>query len=379
MRHTSKYLLWMLLLIAVVLTACSGPSPEKIYQQVSESVVEVIVETDNGQKTGSGFFYAPNTIATNYFTIAGMTSGSIQLLDGGLYQIQSILGIDVDKDIALIAVSCEGVPVEIDTAAPEMGETVYTPVDSLWYTSTHSEGLVLTADDSSRDRPFMLVTTPITKENTGGPLINSKGKVIGINSLTHSDDVLYYAVLIKALENLDTNSPYSVSEFHDLTEPYNAIVAFARKHVDYQETLYISELQQEATMVTCNYYNTDDYPNSTSTPEEYLTLTFYPEQGLAYFIRINANREYSVGIRKGGVMEGAHVLATDTNLTGNGYRDISNYKYGATAWGSDTGISDMPGYLREHAFIWMDKLVPTIDSWCKMKHIPCSANDLGLY
>ena len=383
MRNTSKYLLWMILLTVIVLTACSGPSPEKIYQQIPQSTVEVIVDTATTEKLGTGFFYAPNTVATNYHVISGMQSGYIKIQDGGMYQIESIQGFDAARDIALITVSYAGTPVSVGDKTPETGETVYTLGSSLGLTGTFAEGVISTSERMVDGYSFIQTSAPISSGNSGGPLINAQGKVIGINTASFSDGQnLNLAVPISALAILDTTKPYSVSEFCGLSDPFEALTAFILEHGtdtfmhSYRAKATISALQNDITEVSCTYV----YLDTPNRYERYVGLNFNLDDHLCYFLYIQSDSSYTVGVSYGAYGENTYGFATeDGALWGNAYRDISYYSYSVMPWDNKTPILDMSGYLEKQVYIWMDKLIPTFDSWCRMNKIPCTASDFDIY
>lgn len=370
-------LVLLLLFLTFLLSACGGPSPEEAVSQTSESVVKVIVDTDNGQKTGAGFFYSPYIVATNYHLLTGIKSGSIvtvneETLLEETYSIVNVLDFNATLDIALVTVSYEGVPVSIDDKPVETADRVFTIVRPLLAPSTRLEGLVIMPEWHINDNQFIGVTAPITAENTGAPLINEKGKVIGINTSTYSDgEYDNIATPIKAFAELNTSSPYSISDFCSLSNPFNILASFITNNT--QTQYYITALQDAATDIYCTYYDSLDC----------IGMIFYLDDYLHYDFELNADNTYS--IRVGLAHEGRDTYALSTGfigqgtLTGNEYRDINKYSYSAIPWSNGSQLSDMSGYLKEQAYIWMDKLIPAFDGWCRKNGLPCTASDFGLY
>lgn len=138
--------------------------------------------------TGTGFLIdAEGHILTNYHVIEGAERLTVKLADGRSLRAV-IVGSDPDTDIALIKVSAQAplphAPLG-DSNALRVGEWVCAIGNPLAYEHTVTVGVVSFIGrklfDSSLDN-YIQTDAAISFGNSGGPLINSRGEVIGINS-----------------------------------------------------------------------------------------------------------------------------------------------------------------------------------------------------
>ena len=138
-------------------------------------------------KLGSGFFISQSgTMITNYHVIAGASEIHIKLGDT-VYDDCFISAYDELLDIAVIQVNAYGVPyLELTNVSPKVGDVVYAVGSSLGLTGTFSSGIVSYANRVIDDVSFIQTTAPISSGNSGGPLINEYGEVIGVNTYSYS-------------------------------------------------------------------------------------------------------------------------------------------------------------------------------------------------
>jgi serine protease Do len=142
--------------------------------------------------TGTGFIIDPDGyILTNHHVIEGADRIAVRLADGRSLRAERI-GSDPDTDIALIKVSSpRPLPHAVlgDSDTLRVGEWVLAIGNPLAYEHTVTVGVVSFIGrklfDSSLDR-YIQTDAAINFGNSGGPLINSKGEVIGINAAISS-------------------------------------------------------------------------------------------------------------------------------------------------------------------------------------------------
>jgi serine protease Do len=142
--------------------------------------------------SGSGFIIDPDgSILTNEHVIAGMERIVVKLSDGRVLRGR-VIGADPDTDIALLKVDGQqGLPVAPlgDSASLRTGEWVCAIGNPLGYEHTVTVGVVSYIGrklfDASFDN-YIQTDAAINFGNSGGPLINSRGEVIGINAAISS-------------------------------------------------------------------------------------------------------------------------------------------------------------------------------------------------
>ena len=185
---------------------------------VGASVVQVNVTGPESAGTGSGFVLDKRgTIVTNYHVIEGATAGTIVFSDRTIAPITGYLGVWPDKDIALVQVDCSEDklhPMLLATSAPRQGERVAAFGSPLGLQQSVSEGIVSAVRESEELKAFgpmeinarlIQTTTPISKGNSGGPLVNMQGLVVGVNTMTFrplGGENINFAVAMSELPSL---------------------------------------------------------------------------------------------------------------------------------------------------------------------------------
>ena len=138
-------------------------------------------------QSGSGFVIeGDGEILTNYHVIQNAERIMVKFSDGRSLQAR-VLGVDPDTDIALIKVDAENLPVAPmgDSDTLRVGEWVCAIGNPLAYEHTVTVGVVSYLGrklfDTSLDN-YIQTDAAINFGNSGGPLINGRGEVVGINS-----------------------------------------------------------------------------------------------------------------------------------------------------------------------------------------------------
>ena len=138
-------------------------------------------------QSGSGFVIEQNgLILTNYHVIQSAERITVKFSDGRNL-VAHVLGIDPDTDIALIKVDGANFPLAPlgNSSSLRVGEWVCAIGNPLGYEHTVTVGVVSYLGrklfDSSLDN-YIQTDAAISFGNSGGPLINSNGEVVGINA-----------------------------------------------------------------------------------------------------------------------------------------------------------------------------------------------------
>ena len=162
-----------------------------IYQKVSPAVVTVIGAHRNSQNCGTGMIFSENGfILTNAHVIEDCESVSVVLASG--YTLPATLvGYDADEDLAVLKVNCENpLPTVTFGDSDELlvGEPAYAIGNPLGvdligtFTSGMISGLSREIEVGSGSLRLLQTDTALNNGNSGGPLINQYGQVIGINT-----------------------------------------------------------------------------------------------------------------------------------------------------------------------------------------------------
>lgn len=154
----------------------------------------------HGTSLGSGFIIsADGYILTNNHVVEGADSVEVRLQDRRTLEAK-VVGTDAIYDIALLKVDAEGLdPVELGNSSDlKPGEWVLAIGSPFGFDYTVTQGIVSAVGRSfGRDQqyvPFIQTDVPINRGNSGGPLFNMDGEVVGINSQIFSNTGGYMGV-----------------------------------------------------------------------------------------------------------------------------------------------------------------------------------------
>ncbi|MFI7436639.1 trypsin-like peptidase domain-containing protein [Micromonospora haikouensis] len=170
-----------------------------VAQRVLPSVVTVRVASLGGTSEGSGFIVsADGYVITNDHVVAGGTGKASVVFNDGSTAAASVVGQDPESDIAVIKVaSATGLrPVEFgDSDALAVGDPVLAIGSPLSLANTVTAGIVSALDRTMQagdpggpTRYYAAIQTDaaVNHGNSGGPLVDSAGRVIGVNSTIKS-------------------------------------------------------------------------------------------------------------------------------------------------------------------------------------------------
>ena len=168
-----------------------GMPLQDIYSQSIASVVSISSTGNGGISTGTGVILSQDGyIVTNAHVVEDGTHITVQLTDDRTFSAE-IVGSDEISDLAVLYIDGEGLtPAQFgDSAQLRVGETVVAIGDPLGveFRGTYTNGIVsaINRDVDVDGRTMTLIQTnaALNSGNSGGPLINCYGQVIGINTM----------------------------------------------------------------------------------------------------------------------------------------------------------------------------------------------------
>jgi len=141
---------------------------------------------------GSGFIISKDGyILTNAHVVADFDDVTVRMSDSKREFKAKVIGVDKRTDVALIKVEAKDLPtVKLgDSKSLEPGQWVAAIGSPFGFANTIPAGIISATGRSLPDEtyvPFIQTDVAVNPGNSGGPLINLKGEVVGINSLIYS-------------------------------------------------------------------------------------------------------------------------------------------------------------------------------------------------
>lgn len=224
------------LLVALLAALALALAPQRVAADPADiaaaarSVVRVVLISRSGGGVqlighGSGFAVAPDLVVTNAHVIAPMADNpdmrvGVVPAQGKSGYFAKVVAYSPRNDLALLRLSERGslTPATLFTGAVTDGEDVYAvgypgnvdqaqgldPSDLMSPTAPVKTRGAVSAGRSSKGFETILHTAPIGTGNSGGPLLDSCGRVIGANSFgtmsdSSADSEFYFAVSIREI------------------------------------------------------------------------------------------------------------------------------------------------------------------------------------
>lgn len=180
-----RVLLSFIIVVAVLLAstlsvAAIGFEAEEIY----ESVFVIY----SGNSLGSGFALGENCVITNAHVIGDTRDITVQTYGGDEYRA-SVIGMNEEEDIAVLAVEDGDFPyLEIaDLDEMKTGDDIYAIGAPKGMAYTLTKGGISAKERKIGNQTYIQLDAPINEGNSGGPLLNDDGQVLGVNTLKMND------------------------------------------------------------------------------------------------------------------------------------------------------------------------------------------------
>jgi putative serine protease PepD len=188
--------------------ATSATGLVQLYKDASPGVVDITVQTTQGggfgnfgnqesSAEGSGFVIDTNgDIVTNQHVVDGATSINVRFKDGSTAKA-ALVGSDPSTDLAVIKVNVDSSKLHPltfgDSSTVQVGQSVAAIGSPFGLPESLTSGIVsalnrtITAPNNFSISGAIQTDAAINHGNSGGPLLNSSGEVVGVNSQIESD------------------------------------------------------------------------------------------------------------------------------------------------------------------------------------------------
>lgn len=167
-------------------------TPAELFREWSPAVVTIFVKKGDTQGGGTGFLIDEfGTIVTNHHVIEGAEHAKIKFVNGASFENIDVLVDDRSVDLAILSIDMKrpleggaapsaAKPIRLgDSEKIAVGERAIAIGNPLGLEHTLTDGLI-SARRLYEGRQWIQISVPISPGNSGGPLFNMRGEVIGI-------------------------------------------------------------------------------------------------------------------------------------------------------------------------------------------------------
>jgi S1-C subfamily serine protease len=162
-----------------------GPDTGTTTASAAERALPSVVQVRAGSRGGSGVVIDGSHVVTNGHVVTGASTVEL-LLDDGRSVSGRVLGADDRNDIAVIEANLGNTPAAAlgRSSGLRIGQPVIAVGSPLGLTGSVTAGVVSAVDRSSGNYPGPMIQTDasINQGNSGGPLVDLHGQVVGINT-----------------------------------------------------------------------------------------------------------------------------------------------------------------------------------------------------
>ena len=170
----------------------NGTFTQVISDLVQQVLPSLVVVRGRRYGAGSGIVWDANGLILTNNHVVGRHTPVVLLQDDREYESR-LIARDPDVDLALLSIDATGLtPLQPAPISPRVGEMVFAFGHPWGQRNTVTRGIVsalVTAQNRRGDKlPIVRSDAPLAPGNSGGPLVNASGEVVGINAMIIGGD-----------------------------------------------------------------------------------------------------------------------------------------------------------------------------------------------
>ncbi|MCD4729941.1 MAG: S1C family serine protease [Bacteroidales bacterium] len=317
-----------------------------IARKTLENTVSLVMQDENRQTLalGSAVILENGKIITNVHVISGAKYG-YALKNGSEIKmnISGYLAIDNENDLALLSVPEIQTlqPLELDTIFPEIGENIFAAGNPKGLSGTFSEGIVSSIRQYEGEY-LIQISAPISPGSSGGAIVNSKCKLIGIavggiengQNLNFAIPAKYINHLIETRldKTISLNIPKNNKSNKKEIEKARDLVKIKNIIWYYDSGIFAASNQTDNPLIEFSIYNKTSNPIS----DVEILIIIYDQEGLPVDYQFIASN-YSFGQIMPGLAKKVENIKAD-------YSDYLNWQSGREGI---VKVSKKKGYTAE--------------------------------
>ena len=170
----------------------NGTFTQVIDDLVQQVMPSLVIVRGHHHGAGAGIVWDANGLVLTNNHIVGRRTPVVILQNDGEYE-SKLLARDADVDLALLSIDASNlIPLKPATVSPRVGEMVFAFGHPWGQRNTVTRGIVSALTFAQNRRgdklPIVRSDVPLAPGNSGGPLVNASGEVIGINAMIVGGD-----------------------------------------------------------------------------------------------------------------------------------------------------------------------------------------------
>jgi hypothetical protein len=172
-------------------------TPDEIFARARPSIVSI----RSGTSTGTGFYATASGVIVTNAHVVGYAQ-DVRIIDVERREFAArVIAADLRLDIALLAADQLRAPLPLgDSRAVRVGERVLAIGDPLGLPATATGGIISSVDRTSRRTgvTYLQTDAALNAGNSGGPLLDDNGRVVGVNTMIAMADGVGFAIPVDA-------------------------------------------------------------------------------------------------------------------------------------------------------------------------------------